>query len=131
MTKFKTYMVLLTLVLPTVLGACGGSKTLKASDINVSVSCGAWASTYSLGKSECTTTVKNNSSASGVIYISWDWVVGDTNCGSGFSINADGQPGYVSVAPNETGSQTAEQTMMCAAEIGDPVPSNIKIRVGE
>lgn len=138
MKKTQKYMVILALVLPTVLGACGGSESdsgsavLKATDLDVSVSCGQWTSSLSgNGESDCTTTVKNNSSASGTIYIIWDWMVGGRRCGSGFSTKADGQPGYLNVTANETGYQTAKLNSLCAPLIGDPVPSNIKVSVIE
>ena len=139
MTKIKTYMAILALVTPTVLGACGGSgsssntsKKLEANDISVSVSCGVWRSKAILfSEADCNITYKNKSAASGTIYMMWSWKVGDKSCGVGTAKNPNGDPVDVDVTPNETFTFSTVQSTTCAAGYGEPVATNFDITVRE
>jgi hypothetical protein len=110
------------------LSACsGGSKssgTLKPSDIIASVSCDAWTETIAnLGETDCLISIENKSSASGVIYIAWDWKDGDKGCGIGGSMT------NLNIGPNESGTKKVASSMMCSPSYNYAVPTNIEVIV--
>ena len=137
MKKTQKYTAILALVLPIALGACGGSKSdsgsavLKAADLDVSVSCDDWAQVDIFGEANCTTTIKNNSSASGTVFISWLWMIGDRKCGLGSASKADpnGVPYFINIEANDTGFLTTAQRVTCAVFNGGPEATEINIRV--
>lgn len=134
----------IAIAFPLILSACGGSDTssdkssseessaeLTASDIDVSVSCGPWRGTVSgNGETDCNISVTNTSAASGYVYVSWNWKDGDKSCGMGYSTGSDGQPGYISVDANESGTASAVGvTMLCSPSVYNPVPVDVRVRV--
>ena len=139
MKKTQKYMAILALVLPTFLGACGGSDSksdsgsaeLKAADLDVSVSCDDWAQVGLFGEANCTTTIKNNSSASGSVYITWLWMIGNKKCGLGWASesNSNGVPYYLNVDANESGFVTKLHRITCAVLNGGPEATDIEIKV--
>jgi len=116
------------LCVATSLSACssGGksSDKLKPSDISASVECDSWTeNAASLGETNCVISVENKSSASGTIYISWDWKDGDKYCGIGGSVSD------LSIGPNESGTKSVPGSMMCVPSYNNAVPTDVKVIV--
>ena len=115
MKKTQKYMAILALVLPTFLGACGGSDSksdsgsaeLKAADLDVSVSCDDWAQ------------------------VTWLWMIGNKKCGLGWASesNSNGVPYYLNVDANESGFVTKLHRITCAVLNGGPEATDIEIKV--
>jgi hypothetical protein len=110
------------------LSACSGggksSDKLKPSDIAASVECDPWTeNAASLGETNCVISVENKSSASGTIYISWDWKDGDKSCGIGGSMSD------LSIGPNESGTKSVPGSMMCTPSYNNAVPTDVTVIV--
>jgi hypothetical protein len=148
MKKNRKTFAVLALTFLVALGACGSSGSeavskasdinasgseavLKASDINASVSCGQWRPIPSemKGQADCDISIKNNSSASGVIFIQWEWMDGSKQCGYDFTLNADDQIGFVQVDANESVTINSVGTMLCHPDYANPVAENISVMV--
>ena len=67
--------------------------------------------------------IENKSSASGVIYIAWDWKDGDKGCGIGGSMT------NLNIGPNESGTKKVASSMMCSPTYNYAVPTNIEVIV--
>lgn len=134
--KINKIISTFSITIPLILSACGGSGSssaaLNASDIDVSVSCEEWRSrgAFSLpGEADCDISIKNNSAASGTIYVLWSWKDGNTSCGVGSTKNSNGDPIDINIDANESGTISTVQRMACAPGYANPVAEDIRVTV--
>ncbi len=132
------------IVLSVLLTSCGGSSsqsqdslsesgdtsssTLSASDITAQVNCGPWTQGTFM-EADCDIVVENKSSASGNIYVSWNWQnASGRKCMMGFSRDLNGDPINIAIEPNQRGTLSTRQQHSCSPS--DAVEAaNLKITV--
>jgi hypothetical protein len=138
-------MVSLAVLIPLGLGACGDSDStgnaetkgeaskafLRPSDIDAAVKCAPWEPNPQFGNlvAECDVIVENRSAASGVIFVSWDWMSGDKRCGGGVSKTTAGDPANINIGPYESSVFRSPQSPYGCFGQDWPEPTNITVQV--